>query len=145
MADIYVEAGPMSYSKDTTKVPVAYAVASQKIIRTAVIAAIDGTKGFTSTAPATTPPSPPKGYGVDLTLSEISYGTYQDRPSVTAKFMGTVITVPEKKMLTNMLTGKGTVGSGGKTVSDGDVRAAIEEGVKATMVKSVLPYLSGNP
>jgi hypothetical protein len=140
MADIYVEIGPMSYSKDTTKVPVKYAVGSQKLMRDTATAVVRDTKGFTPDKDGNT-----EGYDVNLTLSDITYGTYQDRPSVTCHLTGVVSTYPAKKMLTNGLTGKGTVGAGGKTVNDGDVRASIEEAVKATFVKSVLPYLAGRP
>lgn len=140
MADIYVEIGPMAYIKDTTKVPIKYATEAQKLMKEAATAAVRAATGFTPDKIGT-----PEGYWVDLTLSEIEFGPVQDRPGVTCRFVGTVATYPNKKVLTSTLTGKGMVGAGGKEVNDGDVRFAMQEGVKATMVKSVLPYLKNKP
>jgi hypothetical protein len=140
MADTYVEIGPMAYVKDTTKVPIKYATEAQKLMKEAATAAVRASVGFTPDKVGN-----PEGYWVDLTLSEIVFGPVQDRPGVTCKFVGTVATFPAKRVLTSTLTGKGMVGAGGKEVNDGDVRFAIQEGVKATIVKSVLPYLKTNP
>ena len=137
MPDIYVDVGPMHYSKDTTKVASKYTVNAQKQMRDTAIKAIRAAPGFTPDKVGN-----PVGYQIDATLNEIVFGTYKGQPSVTCKLSGTVSTYPQNQMLAKSLVGSATLAG---DTTDGAVGDCIKEAVKATMEKSVLPYLKQKP
>jgi len=92
MADIYVDVGPMDYSKDPTKVAAKYATKAKQVMRDAAAKAIRGAAGFTPDKVGN-----PTGFHFDATLTEIAFGTYQGQPSVTCKVTGVLATYPKKE------------------------------------------------
>jgi hypothetical protein len=137
MPDIYVDVGPMAYSKDTTKVASKYAVNAQKQMRDVAAKAIRSAPGFTMDKVGN-----PEGYSFNAKLTEITFGTYQGQPSVTCKVNGEVGTYPKPFMLTTSLSGSATVAGG---TTDRDVSDCIKEAMRATVEKRVIPYLRLKP
>lgn len=135
--DLYVEVGPMSTSKDPNKVATSYATSAKKTMRDAAMKSVRGASGYTPDKVGN-----PKGFYIDMTLTEIEIGTYQGQPSVTCKATGVVATHPEKRWLTQSLTGKTTLGGG---ASPRDVQDCIKEVVTAMMTKDVIPFLKKQP
>ena len=133
MADIYIDVGPMAYSKDTTKVAANYTAKAKQLMRDATIKAIRAAAGFT---PDKTGGS--GGYYFDATLTEITIGTYQGQPSVTCKVSGVVATFPQRRMLTQSLAGKTTLAGG---ASARDVEDCIRTVMEETTKKEVIPFL----
>ncbi len=138
MADIYIHVGKMAYNSDTNKVGLKYAMNAQDLMVKAVKDAVVAATGFTLDAPQ----KDPHGYHIDLTLSEVVFGTRQGQPSVTCNLNGEIDTWPEKKLVTNELTGTATL-IGGTTKRDVD--DCITAATTATMNKSVLPALAKRP
>ena len=137
MPDIYVDVGPMAYSKDPTKVAAKYATKAKQLMRDAAMKAIRNSPGFTPDKTGN-----PSGFHFDATLSEIAFGTFQGQPSVTCKITGILATYPQKRILTKTLTGKTTVVGGN---SDRDVEDCIKAVVDETTKKEVIPFLKRQP
>ena len=137
MPDIYVEVGPMSVSKISTKVPSNYKSKAKELMHDAAIKAIRGASGFTPDKIGN-----PKGFYFDATLSEIVIGTYRGQPSVTCKVTGVVATYPEKRMLTQSLAGNTTLAGG---TADSDVRDCITAVMEGTTKDQVIPFLKKQP
>ena len=133
MPDIYVDVGPMAFSKDPTKVAAKYAVKAKQVMRDAAAKAIRGAPGFTPDKVGN-----PEGFHFDATLTEIAFGTYQGQPSVTCKVEGFVATYPRKEVFGVNLTGKATLAGG---TTDRDVDDCIKAAMEAIMTKSVIPAL----
>lgn len=137
MPDIYVDLGPMAFSKDINKVAQKYTANAKKLMRDAAVKAIRNAPGFTPDNVANA-----SGYHVDATLAEIAFGTHGGQPAVTCKMTGVVATYPQKKWLTSTLKGKATIAG---DTSDGAVADCIAEAMKATMTDVVIPYLKQKP
>ena len=137
MPGTYVDVGAMAVVKDAKKVAMKYASGAQKLMRDAATSAIRADASFTPDKSGS-----PKGFAVDATLTEVTFGTLQGQPAVTCKMNGTVATYPQNKLLTAGLNGSATIGGG---TSDRDVNDCIKEAMKATMTKSVLPFLRKQP
>jgi hypothetical protein len=134
MPDIYVDVGPMDYSKDPTKIAAKYATKAKQQMRDAAAKAIRGAAGFTPDKVG----SNPAGFSFDATLTEITFGTYQGQPSVTCKVTGVLATYPKKEVFGVNLTGNATVGGG---TTDRDVEDCIKAAIEASIVKRVIPAL----
>ena len=137
MPDIYVDVGPMAVTKDPTKVAAKYAVKTKQLMRDAAIKAIRSASGFTPDKNGN-----PAGFHFDATLNEIAFGTYQGQPSVTCKLNGVVATYPQKRWLTQSLTGKATLAGG---TADRDVMDCITAAMEASTTKDVIPFLRRQP
>ena len=133
MPDIYVDVGPMAYSKDPTKIAAKYAGRAKQLMRDAAAKAIRGAAGFTPDKVGN-----PEGFHFDATLTEIAFGTYQGQPSVTCKVTGVLATYPKKEAFGFNLTGKATLGGG---TTDRDVEDCIKAAMEAAVTKSVIPAL----
>ena len=142
MGDVYVQVGDMAYSKDTTKVPVKYAVNSQALMKEATTASLRGAKGLTPDKvvdPKTK--AEPKGFIVNFTLVAVNFVKVQGMDGVQCKLDGTVSSYPENKLITQSLTGSATISG----VGDNDVRDCIKIATTNAMVKSVIPTLQKMP
>lgn len=137
MPDTFVDIGLMSFNKDPKKVPTKHTPKARMLMRNATMKVVRATPGFTPDKVGN-----PSGYHVDATLDSIEFGTYQGQPSVTCKMTGVVATYPEKRWLTQKLTGKATLAGG---TTDRDVDDCISAAMEATVKDQVMPFLKKKP
>jgi hypothetical protein len=135
MAEIYIEVGPMSAIKDPKKVPSGAAMRAPGVMKRAVVAAIRKSAGFTADVPAD------KGFYIDATLTLVKPTTLQGQPGTSCTINGVVATYPDKKWLTQSLSGSAaTTGS-----KDRDIDAAVEAVMEALTKDKIIPFLRMQP